>query len=198
MTTSRGCPLGKWHGPPCNCSRCAAQSVRQSNHVCSSVHTKKHVPQALNQASCGGRCAIGSGGKSVGYLAHGTATDYMYDKLHVPLSFTWEIFGDDKAPYDDCFRMFNPLSKQHVDAVVEQWVTAAFMLLELLPQHPAIPHIDTAVLGEVATAGYQARLPGAQAHIRSAGYGKPGTPAGYVSRQTAGHAMAALHSFEVR
>lgn len=31
------------------------------------------------------------------YLAHGTATDYMYDVLKIPLSFTWEIYGDEQA-----------------------------------------------------------------------------------------------------
>jgi len=45
------------------------------------------------------------------YLAHGTATDYMFQEVKVPLSFTWEIFGDMKADSNDCFRMFNPISK---------------------------------------------------------------------------------------
>lgn len=40
---------------------------------------------------------VGSGGKSVGYLAHGTATDYMFEKLGVPVTFTWEIYGDEKV-----------------------------------------------------------------------------------------------------
>lgn len=46
------------------------------------------------------------------YLAHGTATDYMYDVLHVPLAMTWEIYGDMKAHFNDCFRMFNPLGQK--------------------------------------------------------------------------------------
>lgn len=96
----------------------------------------------LNKLVCGDRCAVGSGGKSVGYLAHGTATDHMYLKVrdfrgshriflapgvderligsrnvqeNVPLSFTWEIYGDAKAHYLDCFRMFNPLTREHLD-----------------------------------------------------------------------------------
>lgn len=31
------------------------------------------------------------------YLAHGTATDYMYSKLGVPVSLTWEVYGDTKV-----------------------------------------------------------------------------------------------------
>lgn len=45
-----------------------------------------------------------------GYLAHGTATDYMYERLKVPLSFTWEIYGDSEVHFNDCFRMFNPVA----------------------------------------------------------------------------------------
>ena len=50
-----------------------------------------------------------------GYLAHGTATDYMYERLKVPLSFTWEIYGDADAHFYDCFRMFNPVSRDAFD-----------------------------------------------------------------------------------
>ncbi len=67
--------------------------------------------------ACRNQCAVGSGGKSVGYLAHGTATDYMYETLKVPLAFTWEIYGDAAAPYEDCFRMFNPVTRQGVQQV---------------------------------------------------------------------------------
>ena len=55
-------------------------------------------------------CEYGPGGKTVGYVAHGTATDYMYSVLNIPLAFTWEIYGDTTAQYEDCFRMFNPLT----------------------------------------------------------------------------------------
>jgi hypothetical protein len=35
----------------------------------------------------------------------------MYDVLKVPLAFTWEIYGDESAGFDDCFRMFNPVTR---------------------------------------------------------------------------------------
>ncbi|KAI8474965.1 MAG: Zn-dependent exopeptidase [Monoraphidium minutum] len=75
--------------------------------------------QRINELSCKGECALGSGGKSVGYLAHGTATDYMYDVLKVPLAFTWEIYGDTAAPFEDCFRMFNPVGRVAFKAAAE-------------------------------------------------------------------------------
>ena len=47
----------------------------------------RNLLQALNEQHCEGRCAVGSGGTSVGYLSHGTATDYIYDiaKVSLPL-----------------------------------------------------------------------------------------------------------------
>ncbi|KAK9164958.1 hypothetical protein Scep_000149 [Stephania cephalantha] len=59
--------------------------------------TMKFVLKEVNRLHCKGRCLVGSGGGSVGvkslyarYLAHGTATDYMYDVNKVPMSFTFE------------------------------------------------------------------------------------------------------------
>ena len=58
---------------------------------------------------------VGVWGNNIGYLAHGTATDYMYERLKVPLSFTWEIYGDADAHFYDCFRMFNPVTREAFD-----------------------------------------------------------------------------------
>lgn len=88
-------------------------------------------------------CVVGSGGKSVGYLAHGTATDYMFDILKIPMSYTWEIYGDFAAAFNDCFRMFNPLTAPALEAVLQTWMQAIFTLLELLPTHPATAFLLT-------------------------------------------------------
>eukprot|EP00879_Flechtneria_rotunda_P019482 GHRR01020461.1.p1 GENE.GHRR01020461.1~~GHRR01020461.1.p1 ORF type:complete len:453 (+),score=174.98 GHRR01020461.1:125-1483(+) len=109
---------------------------------------KPHVPnttdaraalrmlQRIKETICT-ECVVGSGGHSVGYLAHGTATDYMFEVLGVPMPFTWEIYGDATASFDDCFKMFNPLGQDNYDRVVTMWVKALLQLLELLPTHPA-------------------------------------------------------------
>lgn len=47
--------------------------------------------QLLNEQHCQGRCAVGSGGTSVGYLSHGTATDYIYDIAKVSISVTHSL-----------------------------------------------------------------------------------------------------------
>ncbi|GIL82500.1 hypothetical protein Vretimale_11936, partial [Volvox reticuliferus] len=83
-------------------------------------------------------CVVGSGGKTVGYLAHGTATDYMFKILQVPMAYTWEIYGDFKAHFDDCFRMFNPVDEEGFKEVLQRWLRAIMRLVELMPGHPAL------------------------------------------------------------
>ncbi|MCO5560014.1 hypothetical protein L7F22_013620 [Adiantum nelumboides] len=84
----------------------------------------KLLLQELNHLHCNNVCVIGSGGGSVGYLAHGTATDYMYEALGVPLAFTFEIYGDLEAPNEDCFRVFNPVTFDTFESVVTNWSMA--------------------------------------------------------------------------
>ncbi|KAM0871443.1 hypothetical protein ACQ4PT_039382 [Festuca glaucescens] len=70
----------------------------------------------LNRRHFQDSCLVGSGGGAVGYLAHGTTTDYLYDIAKVPMPFTFEIYGDEKASTDDCFKMFNPVEKTTFDS----------------------------------------------------------------------------------
>ncbi|KAL6771740.1 CGL90 [Auxenochlorella protothecoides x Auxenochlorella symbiontica] len=93
----------------------------------------------VNKEVFGGRCVVGPGGKSVGYLAHGTATDYMHGILKVPVSLTWEVFGDESAAYEDCYRMFNPTTREGLEAVVDSWTAAFFALLSRVPDHMGMP-----------------------------------------------------------
>ncbi|XP_078440711.1 Zn-dependent exopeptidases superfamily protein isoform X2 [Wolffia australiana] len=86
----------------------------------------KSILDEINYRHCHHKCLIGSGGGSVGYLAHGTATDYMYDVLRIPISFTFEIYGDLDAPSKDCFRMFNPVDAATFVRVVNDWPGAFF------------------------------------------------------------------------
>ncbi|XP_068646270.1 metallocarboxypeptidase A-like protein ARB_03789 [Aristolochia californica] len=87
----------------------------------------------LNHHHCHDRCLVGSGGGSVGYLAHGTSTDYMYDVVNIPLAFTFEIYGDLKASSKDCFQMFNPIDVDTYNRVLNDWSGAFFMIFEIGP-----------------------------------------------------------------
>ena len=98
----------------------------------------RNIAEQINQMHCGKRCVTGSGGKGVGYLAHGTVTDYAFDVMKVPAAFTWEIYGDTQAHYDDCFAMFNPVTREKHDEVVEAWAGAGLSLAHLMRAHPAV------------------------------------------------------------
>ena len=102
-------------------------------------------------------CVVGSGGASVGYLAHGTATDYIYVNLSVPVAFTWEIYGDLAAGINDCFRMFNPLSKQAHDETVDAWAAACAAMPGLMAEHPELPRAARAEAAAQEQTGLLAR-----------------------------------------
>ena len=108
----------------------------------------KAILHQINAHNCGNRCVVGGGGKGVGYLAHGTATDHVYVKMRVPVTFTWEIYGDTEAHYLDCFRMFNPVERDHRDAVVKDWVSAAIGLVPMTRAHPDVPMARALLEGE--------------------------------------------------
>ncbi|XP_038883968.1 metallocarboxypeptidase A-like protein MCYG_01475 [Benincasa hispida] len=95
----------------------------------------KLLVEELNNLHCHHRCMIGSGGGSVGYLAHGTATDFMFDKAGVPMAFTFEIYGDEAASSKDCFRMFNPTDPATFNRVLGDWSAAFFTIFKLGPEY---------------------------------------------------------------
>lgn len=90
------------------------------------AHLMKLMLEKLNLLHCKNNCVVGSGGGSVGYLAHGTSTDYMYEIVKVPMAFTFEIYGERNASSDDCFIMFNPTDSAVFESVLENWCTAFF------------------------------------------------------------------------
>lgn len=87
--------------------------------------------QDLNHHYFQDKCLVGPGGGSVGYLAHGTTTDYMYDIAKVPMAFTFEIYGDLSASSKDCFKMFNPVDKLTFYKVLNKWVATFLLLFEM-------------------------------------------------------------------
>lgn len=93
----------------------------------------KSLLEEVKQLHCQRRCVIGSGGGSVGYFAHGTATDFMYDVVRVPLAYTFEIYGDGTASSRDCFKMFNPTDLASYDTVLNDWSAAFFTIFKLAP-----------------------------------------------------------------
>ncbi|KAH9300095.1 hypothetical protein KI387_011678, partial [Taxus chinensis] len=112
-----------------------------------SAKLMKLILQRLNHLHCKDNCVVGSGGGSVGYLAHGTATDYMYEIVRVPLAFTFEIYGEPKVSSEDCFRMFNPLDSSIFENILENWCTAFFRMFMIL--HDGLYNLSTEGFGTV-------------------------------------------------
>ncbi|CAL1355366.1 unnamed protein product [Linum trigynum] len=102
----------------------------------------------VNKDHCYDRCMVGSGGGSVGYLAHGTATDYMYDVVKVPMAFTFEMYGDSTASAKDCFKMFNPIDHATFNRVLNDWSAAFFEIFKTGPNHMDEAHSKAAASGQ--------------------------------------------------
>lgn len=109
------------------------------------AYRMKLLLEELNKLHCHKRCMTGPGGGSVGYLAHGTATDYMYDIVKVPMAFTFEIYGDDAASPKDCFKMFNPVNHTAFNRVLNDWSAAFFTIFKLGPDQLDV-HSKAAVI----------------------------------------------------
>jgi hypothetical protein len=56
------------------------------------VMRMKSILGKLDSEYC--NCPSGAAGKQVGYLCPGTCLDYVYDKLHTPYAFAFEIYAD--------------------------------------------------------------------------------------------------------
>lgn len=66
---------------------------------------------------------------------------------------TWEVYGDFQAPYEDCFRMFNPSNSTQFGQVVEAWTAAVFALIAKLPGHPSVPELQYLAGGSTPLGG---------------------------------------------
>ncbi|KAL2346183.1 hypothetical protein Fmac_000183 [Flemingia macrophylla] len=93
----------------------------------------KSLLEEVNHLHCQDRCVVGSGGGSVGYFAHGTATDFMYDIVGAPMAFTFEIYGDEATSSSDCFKMFNPTDLATYNRVLSDWSATFFTIFKLVP-----------------------------------------------------------------
>ncbi|KAG5542783.1 hypothetical protein RHGRI_015782 [Rhododendron griersonianum] len=76
----------------------------------------KLMLQRLNHLHCKGRCLVGSGGGSVGFVID------------------WQIYGDGTASAKDCFKMFNPIDQTTFNRVLNDW-SAAFIAMFNMSTH---------------------------------------------------------------
>lgn len=99
--------------------------------------------QQLNDDYIDSRSTIGAAGHAVGYVAHGTATDFYNKGFDIPSVQTWEIFGDEKAHYKDCFTMFNPKTTAEFDEYMRRWSAALLAYISAMHEQ-MVPGINGA------------------------------------------------------
>lgn len=88
----------------------------------SNINDMHFVTKAVKDAHCP-HCRIGTADSLFHYRAFGTSVDFMHGVLGVPIAFTVEVFGNDKAKDDDCVGSFNPPSPAY-EGVVDAWSSA--------------------------------------------------------------------------
>mmetsp|Transcript_5179 Transcript_5179/g.15569 ORF Transcript_5179/g.15569 Transcript_5179/m.15569 type:complete len:625 (-) Transcript_5179:79-1953(-) len=79
----------------------------------------------LNQRWMDGKCTVGAGGHAVGYVAYGTHNDFVHTGFGVPSAETWEVYGNERSEYYDCFGLFNPIEKDVLKEYVRNWTGMA-------------------------------------------------------------------------
>ena len=63
-------------------------------------------------------CLIGPAGKVASYLCSGTGTDYVFEHSLAKMAFTFEVWSSSSW---DCFKRFNPHTKQSYQDTVTRW-----------------------------------------------------------------------------
>ena len=56
----------------------------------------------------------------------------------MPISMTWEVYGDDNASYENCYQMFNPTARESLDASKAAWARAMLIMLPMFWQQPSL------------------------------------------------------------
>ncbi len=81
------------------------------------------------------------------------------------------------AAYHDCFRMFNPLTREALESTVDTWAAGILALLTLLPAHPDVPAASE-LRGDSGNASRQVQEAAQRAAAGAAGAPGSGTWAG--------------------
>jgi len=81
------------------------------------------VLKPISEKYCGGNCPYGNLAKLIHYENPGCDIDYVYDKLHTPYVFTWEIFvGEDfRERFVEEAQMMHEGSKSFLQKRQQRW-----------------------------------------------------------------------------
>lgn len=68
----------------------------------------------------------------------GTGVDYMFGNLGTPFAYTWQVYQDSKATRTDCFRYYNPTTREGYKNTVRIWSLAVMELAKTIHRWLAI------------------------------------------------------------
>lgn len=83
------------------------------------------VSEGITASHCA-KCDTGNLWNVTGKTKCGTAADYLYGTANVPFVHTWHVYNAPQAPKGDCFRRYNPTTKEGYERVVNNWAQAVF------------------------------------------------------------------------
>ena len=91
----------------------------------------KTLVEGVDSETC--NCPLGEAVVKVGYSSWGTCIDWVYQNLHTPYVYAFEIYTGGSSQ-EDCFGTFNP-SGSSLDEVTRKWSSAVLKVASLV--HPA-------------------------------------------------------------
>ena len=86
--------------------------------------------ERVNSYHCS--CKVGAAGKIAGYVVYGGSMDWMYALRNVSYSLTYEVYGDDTAAMGDCYRTFNPQTREDLQDTCYRFATSFFTIMQYL------------------------------------------------------------------
>ena len=86
--------------------------------------------ERVNSYHCS--CKVGAAGKIAGYVVYGGSMDWMYAVRNVSYSLTYEVYGDETANMGDCYRTFNPQTRDDLQDTCYRFATSFFTMQQYL------------------------------------------------------------------
>ena len=125
------------------------------------------LQKLLNDRWMEGKSTIGGGGSAVGYVAWGTHNDFVRRGFGISSTQTWEIYGNERAAYYDCWGLFNPDGAENLGNYVRNWTGMALEHITHLHKGlvPGIRSPDNEFSEEVASMPIPSACGLTQSHI---------------------------------
>ena len=90
----------------------------------------KELISSVDDKRC--NCPLGEAFDKIGYSSSGTCIDWAYTNLKTRWVYAFEIYNDYSNGLDDCFALFNPISRSQLGEVTQNWAEAILEVAQLV------------------------------------------------------------------